>query len=165
MPGWDKKAPLPQIFSDSVNTYVIYAVDLKIAESLEHQTIEPVGNGRKQLIALTEFKGGTFRFGLANDALFGGLPYDFDEVHWAHKVINSKWIAELKNIHKLHNKSESSFWDDRHHLVLLFKAQLLEIIYIDYKTDIYFSNFEGVGREVLKRINKVSESLFVDTYS
>lgn len=165
MPGWDSRAPLPQVYSDTEKTYVLYVADKNSVEDLEVKELPTDGPGKKQLIALISFSGATYRFGFASDAIFGGVPYNFDDVHWAHKVVNSRWISQLREIHFKRNRSETTFWDDRQHLILLLKMQLFEIIYLDYQTEIFNSNFQAVGNEVLKRLNKEETSIFIDKFS
>lgn len=56
-------------------------------------------------LALVEFSGHTFRFGIANNEVFSGLPL-WDKVpegYAAHVIENSSWICELNNINKVHS--------------------------------------------------------------
>lgn len=165
MPGWDSNAPKPQVYSNTENTYVLYLVDKDAVEDIEIKELAPAENEKKQLIALTTFTGATYRFGFASDAIFGGVPYDFDDVHWAHQVINSRWLMQLTEIHKKRHNKDTTFWDNRNHLILLLKNQLFEIIYLDYKAEVFHSSFQTVGNEVLRRMNSEKQTIFIDSYS
>ena len=153
-PKWDAGAPLPQVFSNGQKVYLIYNIledeikELTTIKSLD----EPNESG--QLLALVEFRGHTFRFGIANDEVFEGMPlYKYGLTGYAHIIENSKWIEEVKQIHKIHPYFEPARWVGLNHYALLFKDEILEVIATDYKIEVFNASYQRLGIEVLKRMN------------
>ena len=107
-------------------------------------------------LALVEFSGQTFRFGIANDEVFSGLPlWDKGlEGYAAHIIENSTWITELKNINKVHPYYNEDRWKDTKHFVLLFHDQIFEVIATDYKIETFKTTFGQLATEVASRMNK-----------
>ncbi len=114
-PEWDTGAPIPQVFSNGHKIYLIY----HISEPDPHWdgtyvTMIDNSSETQYPLALVEFDGGDFIFGIANDEVFGGLPLWNKglEGYEAHIVENSKWIEELKSIHKTHPYYDEARWSD-----------------------------------------------------
>jgi hypothetical protein len=96
-PQWMGGAPNPQVFSNGQKVYLIYYV-ADWEDNLQNK-IKTLGleSTEQQLIALVEFKGHTFKFGIANDEVFQGLPLYKEGLNGrAHMIENSKWLEELK---------------------------------------------------------------------
>ncbi|RYE55840.1 MAG: hypothetical protein EOP48_09325 [Sphingobacteriales bacterium] len=155
-PKWDGGAPMPQVFGNGHKVYLIYTVaDWDINSSMKFVKI---GNSEKQgeLLALVEFAGYTFKFGIANDEVFHGLPlYKSGLTEWAHIIEDSKWIEELSSIHRVHQSFNPFRWKLMKHYVFLFKDEILEVVAQDYKIDLYESSYVDVSNEVLGRMNNV----------
>lgn len=154
-PKWDGGAPTPQVFSNGQKVYLIYYIaDWDKEEITEVKTLGS-STGKNQLVALVEFYGHTFQFGIANDEVFQGLPlYSAGLNEWAHIIENSKWIEEIKQIHKVHPFFNPLIWAKLNHYVLLFKDQILEVLASGYKIEIYDTSYVEIGGEVLKRMNQ-----------
>ena len=153
-PKWDGGAPTPQVFSNGQKVYLIYYV-ADWEDNLQHK-IKTLGleSPEQQLIALVEFNGRTFKFGIDNDEVFQGLPlYKEGLNEWAHLIENSKWIEELKEIHKVHPYFNPFRWISLNHYVFLFKDDILEVIAGGYEIEVYKTTFKEVGSEVLRRMN------------
>jgi hypothetical protein len=153
-PKWDGGAPMPQVFADGRKVYLIYYVADWDKESVTKISTIPGSTEKGELIALVEFSGYTFRFGIANDEVFHGLPlYKEGLSEWAHLIENSAWIEEIKQIHKVHPGFDPFHWVGRNHYVLLFKDQIFEVIATDYKIEVYNTTYMDIGMEVIKRMN------------
>ncbi len=107
-------------------------------------------------LALVEFNGSTFRFGIANDEVFSGLPLWNKglEYYRAHIIENSTWIAQLKDINRVHAYYNEERWKTKKHYSLLFHDEIFEVIATEYKIEIFNSTFEQLAIEVAKRMNK-----------
>jgi len=153
-PKWDGGAPMPQVFSNGQEVYLIYTVadwDTNSVQKINtiRSTVE-----NSELLALVEFDGYTFKFGIANDEVFPGLPlYKSGLDEWAHIIENSKWIEELKSIHKVHPGYNPFRWTQLNHYVLLFKDQIMEVIAKDYTVEIFKTSYLELSNEVIKRMN------------
>jgi hypothetical protein len=154
IPKWDGGAPMPQVFSNGQKVYLIYTVADWDKDSI--QKINTIGTvaENSELLALVEFDGHTFKFGIANDEIFPGLPlYKSGLDEWAHIIENSKWIEELKSIHKVHPGYNPLKWTQLNHYVLLFKDQIMEVIAQDYTIEIFETSYHDISIEVIRRMN------------
>jgi len=151
-PKWDGGAPMPKVYNGDFKTYLTYVVadwdedSITDFRKLEH-------DGYEEYFALVGFDGNTFKFGIANDEVFSGLPNYEQGIEWAQIVQNSKWIKELKNIHKVHPYFDESKWENRNHYLLTFKDEILEIIATGYEIEIFRTSSKRIALEVVDRIN------------
>lgn len=156
-PLWDSGAPMPQVFSNGQKTYLIYLID-EIESKIDNSTIQMIDNASDILysLALIEFDGHTFRFGIANDEVFSGLPlYNKGlKPYCAHVIENSSWISDLKEIHKVHPYYDNDKWIDLKHYVLLFHDEIFEIVAKDFIVKIYKSTFKDLAIEIAINMNK-----------
>src|SRR2546423_6523739 len=74
-PTWSTGAPLPQVISNGSYLFLIYLIDKPNPDwdNSFPEMINPKSKNEYPL-ALVKFDGSTFRFGIANDEVFGGLP-------------------------------------------------------------------------------------------
>ncbi len=156
-PQWDLGAPMPQVFSDGNKTYLIYLIN-EPDPNWDGTNITMIDNtsDAEYPLALVEFNGRTFRFGIANEEVFSGLPISNKGMEWysAHIIHNSTWIKELKSIHKVHPNYSEDHWKDNKHYMLLFHDEMIEIVAKDYKVETFKTTFEKLGMEIVKRMNK-----------
>ncbi|MGB3525856.1 MAG: hypothetical protein WBB32_07825 [Flavobacteriales bacterium] len=156
-PQWNTGAPMPQVFSNGHTTYLIYFInepdpnwDGTYANSIDNRsdTAYP--------LALVEFSGHTFRFGIANDEVFSGLPLWNKglEGYAAHIIENSTWIHELKRINQVHPSYNEESWKDEKHFALLFHDEIFEIIATEFKIETFKTTFGKLATEVARRMNE-----------
>jgi hypothetical protein len=154
---WSTGAPLPQVFSDGHRTFLIYLVDEPDSNwDGSYSTMVDKTSETVYSLSLVEFDGGTFRFGIANDEVFDGLPlWDKGlESYAAHIIENSSWIDELKQIHKVHHRYSEENWKNEKHFTLLFHDEIFEIVAKDYKIEMFKTTFTNLAVEVAERMNK-----------
>jgi hypothetical protein len=155
-PAWDTGAPMPQVFSNGHKTYLIYLID-EPEPNWDGTYVTLIDNTTETQfpLAIVEFSGSTFRFGIANDEVYSGLPLYKNglQAYGAHIVENSSWILEIKNIHKVHPYYNEKNWIDSKHFTLLFHDEIFEIIAKDYKIQTFRTTFETLAIEVAKRMN------------
>lgn len=156
-PQWDTGTPMPQVFSNGRKTYLIYLIN-EPDPNWDGTYVSMIGNISETTypLALVEFNGHTFRFGIANDEVFSGLPlWDKGlEGYAVHIIENSTWITELKSINKVHPYYSEDGWKDRRHFALLFHDEIFEVIATDYKVETFKTTFGQLATEVVKRMNK-----------
>lgn len=154
---WDTGAPMPQVFGNGHKTFLIYMVN-EPDPKWDGTSISVIDNSSENEypLAIVEFDGGTFRFGIANEDVFGGLSVAEKGMDWyeAHTIQNSMWIKELKTIHKIHPYYQESSWSDRKHYMLLFHDEMFEVIAKGYKVERFNSTFKNLAKEVIERMNK-----------
>ena len=147
---------MPQVFSNGQKVYLIYTVADWDKGSI--QKISKIGTVVKnsELLALVEFNGYTFKFGIANDEVFPGLPlYKSGLDEWALIIENSSWMEELRSIHKIHPGYNPFKWTQLNHYVLLFKDQIMEVIAKGYTIDVFETSYHELSSEVIRRMNYV----------
>ncbi len=156
-PQWSAGAPIPQVFSDGNRVYLIYLIN-EPDPNWDGTYVRLMDNTSEKvyLLALVEFDGGDFKFGIANDEVFGGLPLWNKGLqgYEAHIIENSMWIDELKNIHKFHPRYNENHWTNLKHYMLLFHDEILEVIATGYKIETFRTTVEALATEVVKRMNK-----------
>ena len=151
-PKWDGGAPMPRIYNGDFKIYLTYVVADWDEESItEFRKLEH--DGYEEYFALVEFHGNTFKFGIANDEVFSGLPLYDQGLELAQIVHNSKWIKELKKIHRVHPYFDESKWENDKHFLLTFKDEILEIIATGYEIEIFRTSSKRIAQEVVNRIN------------
>jgi hypothetical protein len=156
-PQWDSGAPMPQVFSNGRKIFLIYLIN-EPDPNWDGTYITMIDNTSETNypLALVEFSGHTFRFGIANDEVFNGLPLWEKGLkgYAAHIIENSSWINELKNINKVHRRYNEERWKNKKHFVLLFHDEILEVIATEYKIEIVKTTFGKLAMEVAQRMNK-----------
>ncbi len=156
-PQWDTGAPMPQVFSNGRKTFLIYLIS-EPDQKWDGTYVTMIDNTSEITypLALVEFSGHTFRFGIANDEVFNGLPLWNKglEGYAAHVIENSSWISELKNINKVHPYYNEERWKDKKHFVLLFHDEIFEVIATGYKIETFRTAFGQLATEVAKLMNK-----------
>jgi hypothetical protein len=153
-PKWSGGAPMPQVFSNGQKIYLVYTIADWDKKSIDKFENLPHDGRHERFLALVEFNGNTFRFGIANDEVFQGLRYYNQGIEGGQIIENSRWIEEIKQIHKIHPYFNEARWTDLNHYLLLFKDEILEVIATDYRIDIYKTTYDRLGKEIIERMNK-----------
>ena len=157
-PQWDTGAPMPQVFSNGRRVFLSYLIQ-ETGDEWDGTDVNVIDNTSEAIysLALVEFTGNTFRFGIANDEVFSGLPLWGKglEPYGAHTVENSAWIEELKSIHKVHRHFNEARWEERKHFLLLFHDEIFEVIATSYKTEVFKTTFTKLATEVARRMHNI----------
>ncbi len=154
-PKWDTGAPMPQVFSNGHKIFLIYLIREGDSSDGTFTTLIDNTSDIAHPLALVEFDGNTFRFGMANDEVFSGLPLWNKglDAYSAHQIENSTWIDELKKINKVHPRYNEDSWIALKHFALLFHDEILEVIARDYTIEIFNTTFAQLAGEVARRMN------------
>ncbi|MEP7264014.1 MAG: hypothetical protein ABI772_05940 [Bacteroidota bacterium] len=155
-PEWSTGATLPQVFSNSQNTYLIYLIN-EVDPDWDGTNPKGVDNtsNKQYHLALVEFDGNDFKFGIANDEVHHGLPlWSKGLKHYcAHLIENSLWIEEKKKINKVHRMYNEDNYKGLQHLLFLFHDELFEIITDKYHIETFRTTFKDLAMEVARRMN------------
>ena len=111
--SWDAGAPMPVLLS-GLRTFVAFRL-----------------SGRGSGIGIVEFKQVTsVKIGSPNDEVLHGHPLWGSglEFHRAHVVRNSRWIAELMDTNRVHERFDEARWSGTYHFILTFHDETLECV-------------------------------------
>lgn len=111
--SWDAGAPMPVLLS-GLRTFVAFH-------------LSGPGSG----IGIVEFKQVTsVKIGSPNDEVLHGHPLWGSglEFYRAHVVRNSRWIAELMDTNRVHERFDEARWSGTYHFILTFHDETLECV-------------------------------------
>ncbi len=161
-PQWSTGAPMPQVFSGDGRTFLIYLIN-ELDPDWDGSYITMKSNTLEvnYPLALVEFDSHTFKFGMFNDEVSSGYHlYKKGIVAYsAHIIENSRWINELKNIHRVHSYFNEERWVSKKHFFLFFKDEMFEIIAKKYSVETFNTTFLELSQEIVRRINALNEKL------
>ena len=153
---WDTDAPLPHMITSEHRTFLAYLMPFAYPDwNGTNPKMVDQGSDQEFPLALVEFEGCiAHKFGVANDEVFHGLSLWRKglEYYKAHIIDNSKWIAEVKQIHKVHDGFKENRWTDFKHYVLLFHDSLFECIAEGYRIETYRTTFANLLNRALKQL-------------
>lgn len=156
-PPWDVGAPMPQVASNGHRTFLIYLIN-EVDANWDGTYVNLINNTSDTMypLALVEFTGHTFRFGIATDEVFDGLSLWGKGLkgYAAHIVEHSTWIEELKNINRDHHYFSEDDWKDLKHFILLFHDNIFEIVAKDFKIETFRTTFCQLAAEMAQRMNE-----------
>ena len=139
-PLWSTGAPCPQVFSNGHETYLSYYTD----------------DVKSPIVLVTFYKSRSHRFGIVNDEAANGHPlYEKGlETYRAHTIVNSRWIEEHKQIHKIHPRYSDKHWVGYKHFLLFFHDEIFEVIFSgDHKIEPFNSTLKEIALEIARRLN------------
>jgi hypothetical protein len=133
---WDVGAPRPLVLASESTVCLIYLInepdpagdgtyDLKDVKVMDPRS------GDSRPLALVQFLGcRVFQFGGPNDEVMNGHPLYGKGLspYGAHRVANSRWLAEQQRINSVHWQYDPSSWLGTYHYVLLFHDSLFECL-------------------------------------
>jgi len=111
--SWDAGAPMPVLLS-GLRTFAAFY-------------LSGPGSG----IGIVEFKQVTsVKIGSPNDEVLHGHPLWGSglEFYRAHVVRNSRWIAELMDTSRVHERFDEARWSGTYHFILTFHDETLECV-------------------------------------
>lgn len=129
---WNVGAPLPHVVASETSVYLIYlANEPDPTWDGTYVNVMDPRSADAQPLALVQFLGCRFfQFGGPNDEVMSGHPLYGKGLrpYGAHRVANSKWLAELQRINSVHSQYDPSSWADISHYLLLFHDSLFECL-------------------------------------
>ncbi len=153
---WDTGAPMPHLLVGTAHAYLVFYLPLDYPD---WDGTNP--RGRKpetdpaEPIAVVEFHGCvSAKLGAPNDEVFSGHPLWGKglEPYSAQVVRNSRWIAELEAINKVHPQYQPEFWDSLNHYVFWFHDETFECVAKSYEVEVLASTLPDVLETVARRL-------------
>jgi hypothetical protein len=153
---WDIGAPLPHVVQNDWETFLTFYVRVaNIAWDGTYVTLKSPGSGEVESLALVEFLGCiSARLGTPNDEVFEGhlLAGKGMDGYTAQQVVNSRWLAELEAINKVHHCYNPDCWRKRKHFVFWFHDKTFECIAESFKVELYQESMAALLARVCERL-------------
>ncbi len=154
---WDTGAPLPFLIVNDYKTFLLFHVRVDDPEwDGTYITIQDPANANADPMALVEFEGcASAKLGAPNDEVFEGHPLYGKglEGYTAQIVRNSKWLAELESINKVHRGYNSDSWRSLNHYVFWFHDNTFECIAEGYQVEVFHEPLAQILARVYDRMN------------
>jgi hypothetical protein len=151
---WETGAPLPHVVSSGMRTFLLYLAN-EPDPDWDGSYVTEMRTMDIHRIVLVEFVGSyTFQFGGPNDEVIGGhrlwgrglAPYS------AHVIANSRWLAEMEQINKVHPRYHPDKWKTLKHYLLLFHDESFECLARGYTIEVFQDSLEHVAEIARTRL-------------
>ena len=155
-PEWCTGAPTPFVYSNGNKVFLTYIIADSESITEDIKTLNETSDDCQENMALVEFDGATFKYGVANDEVLNGLPLYGNglEFYSAHIIEHSKWLKEIDAIHSVHPGYDPKRREDLRHFMLLFHDELLEVIARTFTVEVFRASMKSMAIEVVKRMNE-----------
>ena len=129
---WSGGAPLPHLLSSGMRSFVAFYLDEPDPawDGTYIRVVDPRDEA-EQALALAEFKGSeAVKLGPPNHDVMDGHPLHGRGLagYGTYIVENSRWLAELIEIDRVHEHFHPQSWEDKRHFLLVFHDESVEAI-------------------------------------
>lgn len=153
---WDTGAPLPHVLQNDYRTFLTFYVnEPDPAWDGTYVTVKDPGDRSVQSLALVEFLGCiSARLGSPNDEVLNGHPLYGKGLasYTAQRVVNSRWLAELEAINKVHRGYDPDYWRNKKHYILWFHDTTFECVAESYKVELFRESMADLLAKVCQRL-------------
>jgi hypothetical protein len=148
---WETGAPLPHVLSSGWRTFLLYVAH-EPDPDWDGSYVREMRTMDIHRIALVEFRQcSVYQFGVPNDEVIGGhrlwgkglAPYA------AHVIANSRWLAEMEQINKVHPSYQPDKWRALKHYLLIFHDESFECLASSYTIEVMQDTLEH-GAEIAR---------------
>ena len=129
---WSAGAPLPHLLSSGIRSFVGFYLEERDPnwDGTYVRVVDPTED-TEESSALAEFKDSVaVKLGPPNDEVLRGHPLDGRGLagYGAYVVENSRWLAEVVEINKVHEQFDPTRWQTMRHFMLVFHDETVEAI-------------------------------------
>ena len=157
----DTGTPEPRVICNGLKTLVIFCVrddfnpfEKELAKEQFQLTPEHKKKRIPDAYALIQFNHCLIhKFGTPNDEALNGHPLwkkGLSFYSW-HKVHNSSWIEEIKNINRVHPKFNENHWLNHTHYIITFHDETFECIAESYEL-LTIDTLDNLINQIFKKI-------------
>ncbi len=154
---WDAGAPIPLLITKVLRTFLLFHIRVFDPNwDGTYVNIQDPANANADPMALVEFERCvSAKLGAPNDEVLEGHPLfgKGQESYTAQLVHNSKWLAELENINKVHSGYKADRWRNRNHYIFWFHDNTFECIAQSYKVEVFHETLAQILARVYDRMN------------
>ncbi len=143
---WETGAPLPHVVSSGMSTYLLYVAH-EPDPDWDGSYVREMRTMDTHRIALVEFIGCyAYQFGGPNDEVIAGHRLWGKGLagYSAHVIANSRWLAEMENINRVHPYYHPDRWRTLKHYLLLFHDENFECLAKGYSIEVVQDSLEHV---------------------
>jgi hypothetical protein len=138
---WDAGCPLPHLFCNDYKALLAFILR-EPHPGWDGSSVEMVSpaDEKARPLALVEFNPCfAAKLGSPNDEVFHGHPLQGRGLdgYTAQKVMNSRWLAEIEAINKVHHCYNPAFWRERNHYIFWFHDTTFECIAKSFKVEVH----------------------------
>ena len=154
--AWSGGAPLPHLLSSGHRTFVAFYLeepdpdwDGTYARSVDPRT------DTVESLALAELEGAVaVKMGPPNDEVLHGHPLYGRGLGWygTYVVENSRWLAELVEINRVHERFDPQAWESRRHFLLVFHDETVEAIARDIEVRTVRTSMRALLTESIEKL-------------
>ena len=153
---WSGGAPLPHLLSSGLRSFVAFYLEERDPDwdGTYVRMVDPTDDAVESL-ALAEFKGAVaVKMGPPNDEVLYGHPLYGRGLGWygAYVVENSRWLAELVEINRVHERFDPQTWEGRRHFLLVFHDETVEAIASDIEVRTVRTSMRALLAESIERL-------------
>ena len=153
---WDAGCPLPHLLCNDWKALLTFIVRENKPGS-DGSSVEVIGpaDDKARPLALVEFTPCiAAKLGSPNDEVFDGHPLQGRglEAYAAQQVINSRWLAEVEAINKVHHCYNPAFWRERNHYIFWFHDTTFECIAKSFKVEVHRESMAAMLARMCQRL-------------
>lgn len=151
---WDKGAPLPHVFSDSLNTLLVYVLPRQRSSDWIDEPIEVLKEDEHSYdCAMISFSNPMdYRFGGLNDEVLAHTWLKGVEAYELHLVCNSRWLAALQKANAYHFSYNPASWSNLNHYYFAFHDETFECIAGGYSVELFHGYISDVAKVAVARL-------------
>jgi hypothetical protein len=153
---WDVGAPLPYLLCNDYRTFLTFFLPIDDPDwDGTYVTIRSPDDDSPARIAVVEFHHCVAsKLGDPNDEVHNGHPWDGKglRAYSAQEVINSRWVAEIESINRVHSQYSPEKWKRLHHYVLWFHDSTFECIAESFTVELRNEDFASVLENICRRL-------------
>lgn len=153
---WDAGCPLPHLLCNDYRALLAFIVrePKRGRDGSSVEIVSPTDEIARPL-ALVEFAPCfVAKLGAPNDEVLDGHPLQGRglESYTAQKVVNSRWLAEIEAINKVHHCYNPATWRERNHYVFWFHDTTFECIAKSFEVEVYQESVASMLSRMCQRL-------------
>lgn len=153
---WDVGAPLPHLFDNGQKTLLTFYVHEPDPQGDgSYVTVQSPSDGTEELLALVEFERCvSARMGDPNDEVHHGHPLYGKGLrgYTAQVVRNSRWLAELEAINRVHDHYKPELWKSLRHYIFWFHDETFECVARGFQVEVFRESMAAMLHRVVHRL-------------
>jgi hypothetical protein len=155
---WSVGAPLPHLLSSGSRTFVAFYLEVHDPnwDGTYVRMVDPTHDAPESL-ALAEFKNCTaVRLGPPNDEVLHGHPLNERglEGYEAYTVENSRWLAEVIAINRVHERFDADGWKGVRHFFFVFHDECVDALATDVEVETFTEAMPALLTRTIPRLRE-----------